>query len=249
MPRPISRADYAAMFGPTTGDRVRLGDTDLIIEVERDLIAERGGYGDEVKFGGGKVIRDGMGQSQVTRADGRDGHGDHQRADRRLERDREGRCRAEGRADREDRQGGQPRYSAGRRRHHRAGDRDHRGRGQDPDRRRVRRPYPFHRAAADRRCAAFGADDDAGRRHRPGAWHARHHLHAGALAHRADAAGGRCLPDEPRLCRQGQCQPAGGAGRAGAGRRGCAEAARGLGDDARRHRLLPDASPTRWTCR
>ena len=72
----ISRADYAAMFGPTVGDKIRLADTDLIIEVERDLTAERtnGGngmsYGEEVKFGGGKVIRDGMGQSQATRADG-----------------------------------------------------------------------------------------------------------------------------------------------------------------------------------
>ncbi|MEL7272780.1 MAG: urease subunit alpha [Pseudomonadota bacterium] len=62
----ISRADYAAMYGPTTGDRVRLADTDLIIEVERDLTT----YGEEVKFGGGKVIRDGMGQAQTTRADG-----------------------------------------------------------------------------------------------------------------------------------------------------------------------------------
>lgn len=62
----ISRSAYAAMFGPTTGDRVRLGDTDLIIEVERDLTT----YGEEVKFGGGKVIRDGMGQSQISRAGG-----------------------------------------------------------------------------------------------------------------------------------------------------------------------------------
>ena len=77
MPVSISRSTYADMYGPTVGDRVRLGDTDLIIEVERDLIAERSGgranalrYGDEVKFGGGKVIRDGMGQSQLTRAQG-----------------------------------------------------------------------------------------------------------------------------------------------------------------------------------
>ena len=83
MPATISRFDYAAMFGPTTGDRLRLADTDLVIEVERDLTAEKAGaaatggsgenahlYGEEVKFGGGKVIRDGMGQSQVTRADG-----------------------------------------------------------------------------------------------------------------------------------------------------------------------------------
>ena len=58
----ISKQAYAEMYGPTVGDRVRLGDTDLLIEVEKDLTT----YGDEVKFGGGKVIRDGMGQSQVT---------------------------------------------------------------------------------------------------------------------------------------------------------------------------------------
>jgi len=62
----IERSAYADMFGPTTGDKVRLADTDLIIEVEDD----RTTYGEEVKFGGGKVIRDGMGQSQVTRAGG-----------------------------------------------------------------------------------------------------------------------------------------------------------------------------------
>tara|TARA_R110002126_G_C10490547_1_gene503804 strand:- start:14106 stop:15818 length:1713 start_codon:yes stop_codon:yes gene_type:complete len=66
MPTRISRAAYADMFGPTTGDKVRLADTVLFIEVERDLTV----YGEEVKFGGGKVIRDGMGQSQVTRAAG-----------------------------------------------------------------------------------------------------------------------------------------------------------------------------------
>ncbi|ATF19898.1 urease subunit alpha [Phaeobacter gallaeciensis] len=76
MPSQITRADFAAMFGPTVGDRLRLADTDLIIEVERDLIAEASGdgkalsYGEEVKFGGGKVIRDGMGQSQASRAEG-----------------------------------------------------------------------------------------------------------------------------------------------------------------------------------
>ncbi len=66
MPASISRAAYAAMYGPTTGDKVRLADTELFIEVEKDYTT----YGEEVKFGGGKVIRDGMGQSQVTRADG-----------------------------------------------------------------------------------------------------------------------------------------------------------------------------------
>jgi len=81
MPARISRAAYADMYGPTTGDRLRLADTDLIVEVERDLTALAAGaadggganavaYGEEVKFGGGKVIRDGMGQSQRTRAEG-----------------------------------------------------------------------------------------------------------------------------------------------------------------------------------
>jgi len=62
----LSRQQYAEHYGPTAGDQVRLGDTELIIEVERDLIAENGGYGNEVKFGGGKVIRDGMGQSSTA---------------------------------------------------------------------------------------------------------------------------------------------------------------------------------------
>src|SRR5271157_4473684 len=68
MPARISRKVYADMFGPTTGDRVRLADTDLIIEVERDFTI----YGEEVKFGGGKVIRDGMGQSQRSAKDSAD---------------------------------------------------------------------------------------------------------------------------------------------------------------------------------
>ena len=62
----MTRRQYAEMFGPTVGDRVRLADTELFIEVERDYIAEAGAYGDEVKFGGGKVIRDGMGQSPTA---------------------------------------------------------------------------------------------------------------------------------------------------------------------------------------
>src|SRR6201989_2474657 len=62
----IKRTVYAEMFGPTTGDKVRLADTDLIIEVEKDFTT----YGEEVKFGGGKVIRDGMGQAQAAQAQG-----------------------------------------------------------------------------------------------------------------------------------------------------------------------------------
>ncbi len=62
----ISRAAYADMFGPTVGDRVRLADTELVVRVEKDFTT----YGEEVKFGGGKVIRDGMGQAQTSRAGG-----------------------------------------------------------------------------------------------------------------------------------------------------------------------------------
>src|SRR6202162_6445837 len=66
MPTTLPRSVYADMFGPTKGDRVRLADTDLIIEVEKDFCT----YGEEVKFGGGKVIRDGMGESQITNKQG-----------------------------------------------------------------------------------------------------------------------------------------------------------------------------------
>jgi urease subunit alpha len=66
VPHTISRTAYAQMYGPTTGDKVRLADTELIIEVEKDFAT----YGEEVKFGGGKVVRDGMGQSQRANADG-----------------------------------------------------------------------------------------------------------------------------------------------------------------------------------
>jgi urease subunit alpha len=66
----ISRRAYAEIFGPTVGDRVRLADTDLVIEVEEDYTLRAGGYGEEVKFGGGKTIRDGMAQGQRTRAEG-----------------------------------------------------------------------------------------------------------------------------------------------------------------------------------
>jgi urease subunit alpha len=66
MPNKMNRAAYAQMFGPTVGDKVRLADTDIVIEVEKDYTV----YGEEVKFGGGKVIRDGMGQSQRSRSEG-----------------------------------------------------------------------------------------------------------------------------------------------------------------------------------
>jgi urease subunit alpha len=66
----IDKRAYAEMFGPTVGDRVRLADTDLVVQVEKDFTLQAGSYGEEVKFGGGKTIRDGMSQSQRTRAQG-----------------------------------------------------------------------------------------------------------------------------------------------------------------------------------
>ena len=85
-PTSLPRAHYAEMFGPTTGDRIRLADTELIIEVEKDFTT----YGEEVKFGGGKVIRDGMGQAQTTNAQRRRRHRHHQRSHPRPLGDREG---------------------------------------------------------------------------------------------------------------------------------------------------------------
>ena len=173
MPTRISRAAYADMYGPTTGDRVRLADTELVIEVERDLTI----YGEEVKFGGGKVIRDGMGQSQASRAEGAvdtvitnalilDWTGIY-KADVGL---RDGRIAAIGKA-------GNPDTQPGVDHRHRPRHRDHRRRGPDPDRRRLRRPHPLHLPAAGRRRAALRRHHAARRRHRPGARHARHHLH------------------------------------------------------------------------
>jgi urease subunit alpha len=66
----IGKRAYAEMFGPTTGDRVRLADTNLVVEVEKDFTLAAGGYGEEVKFGGGKTIRDGMGQGQAVNGPG-----------------------------------------------------------------------------------------------------------------------------------------------------------------------------------
>ena len=97
----IKRSVYADMFGPTTGDRVRLADTDLIIEVEKDFTV----YGEEVKFGGGKVIRDGMGQSPGHQPAGRGRHRHHQCADRRPLGHRQGRRRDQGRLYQRHRQG------------------------------------------------------------------------------------------------------------------------------------------------
>jgi urease subunit alpha len=133
MPARISRHDYAAMFGPTTGDRLRLADTDLILEVERDMTI----YGEEVKFGGGKVIRDGMGQSQLTRAQG----AMDTVITNALVVDYTGIYKADiGLKDgvhRRHRQGGQSRHPARRHHSHWPGHRGHCRRRAHPDRRRV----------------------------------------------------------------------------------------------------------------
>ena len=196
----IERRAYVDMFGPTTGDRVRLADTDLIIEVEKDFTI----YGEEVKFGGGKVIRDGMGQSQITNKQGAVDtvitnalildHWGIVKADVGLKE----------RPHRRDRQGRQSRHSAGRHHRHRSRHRGDRGRRKNPHRRRLRHPHPFHLPAAGRRGADVGRHLDARRRHRSRGRHQRHHLHAGAVASRPHDPGGGCVSGQSRLCRQGQ---------------------------------------------
>jgi len=162
MPVTMTRAAYAHMFGPTTGDRVRLADTDLVIAVEKDFTT----YGEEVKFGGGKVIRDGMGQSQVTSRRGAVDtvitnalildHWGIVKADVGI---KDGRISGIGKAGNPDIQ---------------------------PNVTIVIGP---------------GTEVIARGRHRPRRRHQRHHLHAGAVAHRAHDPGGRCFSHEPRLCR------------------------------------------------
>ncbi|GIX21873.1 MAG: hypothetical protein KatS3mg121_0656 [Gammaproteobacteria bacterium] len=137
----IDRRAYAEMYGPTTGDRLRLADTDLIIEVECDHTV----YGEEVKFGGGKVIRDGMGQSQRPRAEAVDlvitnalivDHWGIVKADVGI---KDGRIAAIGKAGNPDVQPGVDIVDRSRHR----GDRR---RGPDPHRRRHRRPHPLSSA-------------------------------------------------------------------------------------------------------
>ncbi len=235
MPATISRATYAAMYGPTTGDKVRLADTELFIEVEKDFTT----YGEEVKFGGGKVIRDGMGQSQAPRAEGAvdtvitnalivDVTGIY-KADIGL---KDGRIHAIGKAGNPDTQPGVTiiigpgtEAIAGEGKIVTAG-------GFDAHIHFIC-PQQIEEALMSRH------HHHARRRHRPGARHAGHHLHARPMAPCAHDRGLRRLPDEPCLRRQGQCLAARGAGGNGARRRLLAEAARGLGHDAGRDRLLP----------
>ena len=200
----IGRRAYAEMFGPTTGDRVRLADTDLLIEIERDFTT----YGEEVKFGGGKVIRDGMGQSQRVHADVVDtvvtnalilDHWGIVKADIGI---KNGRVFAIGKAGNPDIQPGVT-IAIG------AATEVIAGEGMIVTAGGIDYAHSLHQPAADRRSARERRDDDARRRHRSRNRHERHHLHAGSVASRTHAAGRRRLADESRLSRQGQRQPAG----------------------------------------
>ena len=189
MPARISRSAYAEMFGPTVGDKVRLADTDLIIEVEKDFTT----YGEEVKFGGGKVIRDGMGQSQATRAEGAVDtvitnaliidHWGIVKADVGLQ--------------------GRPHRRASARPAIRTSSPASTSSSAPAPRRSPAKarssppaastPHPLHLPAADRGGADVRRHHDARRRHRPGDRHQRHHLHARPLASRPHDPGGRRL--------------------------------------------------------
>jgi len=151
MPAKITRQGYAEMFGPTTGDRVRLADTALIVEVEKDYTV----YGEEVKFGGGKVIRDGMGQGQGVSASVADtvitnaliiDHWGIVKADVGLK----------------------------------GGNIWGIGKAGNPD---VQHAYPFYLSATDRRGSDLRYHDHDRRRNGTGGRNQRHHLHAGTVAY------------------------------------------------------------------
>ena len=241
----IDRRAYAEMFGPTTGDRVRLGDTELWIEVERDFTV----YGEEVKFGGGKVIRDGMGQAQATRASGALDtvitnalildHWGIVKADIGI---KGGRIAGIGKAGNPDVQPGVTlvigpgtEVIAGEGLIATAG-------GIDAHIHFIC-PQQVEDALMSGITTMLGggtgpATGTNATTCTPGAWH---------LARMLEAA--EALPMNLGLSGQGQRQPAGGARRADRGRRHGPEAARGLGHHAGGHRLLPDRRRCSTTCR
>ena len=198
----IARRTYADLYGPTVGDRIRLGDTDLLIEIEKDFAH----YGEEVVFGGGKVIRDGQGQSQATRSAGAPDlvitnaivldHWGIVKADVGV---RDGRISRH-------RQGRQPGHPG--RRH--AGTRDwsvyrnHRRRTSHPDGGRHRHTHPLHQPAAGVGGALQRRHHDDRRRHRPCRRHARDDLHAWRMEHPPDARSGRRAAAQLRVPRQGK---------------------------------------------
>ena len=235
MPHAMQRSFYAEMFGPTTGDRVRLADTDLIIEVEKDFTT----YGEEVKFGGGKVIRDGMGQSQLTNRQGAVDtvitnalildHWGIVKADVGI---KDGKVFAIGKAGNPDIQpnvniiiGPGTEAIAGEGKILTAG-------GFDTHIHFIC-PQQVDEALMSGVTSMLGGGTGpaAGTNATtctPGPWH---------IARMIQAADG--VPGEPGLRRQGQCVASGSAGGNGQGRRLRTQAARGLGHDAGRDRLLP----------
>ena len=231
----MSRAAYADMFGPTTG---RQG------AACRHRALHRGREGLHHLRRGGEVRRR---QDHPRRHGPESGHArgrrgryrHHQRGDPRSLGHRESRRRHQGRPHRRHRQGRQPGHPAQRRHHHRPRHRGDRGRGQNPHRRRLRQPHPFHLAAADRRRADVGRHHHARRRHRPRHRHQRHHLHARRVAFGPHDPGRRRVPGQSRLFRQGQRLAARRARGADPRRRLRAETARGLGHDPGGDRLLP----------
>ena len=241
----IKRSVYADMFGPTTGDRVRLADTDLIIEVEKDFTI----YGEEVKFGGGKVIRDGMGQSQVTNKQGAADtvitnalivdHWGIVKADVAI---KEGMISAIGKAGNPDIQPGVT-IVIGPGTDVIAGEGKILTAGGFDSHIHFICPQQIEHALMSRRHL------DARRRHRAFPRHLCDDLHARPLAHGADDPVVRCVSGQSRHFRQGQCVAAGLAGGDDQGRRLRAEAARGLGHDAGGHRQLSGALPTITTSR
>ena len=233
----LTRARYAALYGPTTGDRVRLADTDLLIEVTEDRCGGPGPLaGDEAVFGGGKVIRESMGQSVATRAEGTPDLVITGRGGARPLGRGQGRRRHPGRSDRRARQGRQPRRHG--RRDARAGDRSvHRGdrrQRQDPDRRWHRQPRASHCAATDPGRARGWHDDAHRRRDRSGREQQGHDGHLGRVLARRDDGRAHRLAGQRRAAGQGQHGLDRGAVGAAARRRGRLQAARGLGHAPRR---------------
>ena len=200
MPTRISRAAYADMFGPTVGDKVRLADTDLIVEVEKDFTI----YGEEVKFGGGKVIRDGMGQSQARRAEGAVDtvitnaliidHTGIVKADVGL---RDGRIAGIGKAGNPDVQPGVDIIVG-------PGTEVIAGEGKILTAGGIDSHIHFICPQQIEEALNSGITMMIGGGTGPATGTVGHHLHARPLASRAHDRGGRRLPDEPRLRRQGQ---------------------------------------------
>ena len=244
MAEPLTRADYADRFGPTTGDRIRLADTNLRIEISDDWSGGPGRSGNEVVFGGGKVIRESMGQSCAPRdSEGRRpdtvitgavilDHWGIVKADVAI---RDGRITALGKAYNDETMDRlHDGHDAGHRLRHRSRDRGHRGQRQDPHRRRGRHPRPLHLPRADRRGAGLRRHHAHRRRHRPGGGQHRHHRHARLLAHRPDVRGAGRLPGQHRAARQGQHHVQRVAARPGGRGRPRLQDPRGLGCDPRR---------------